>query len=74
MEINAGLGTDTGGSKHRAAFTLVSDLHPNKSVIMNASIVDRACHDTPITPVPDINEWKWLDGLDLADPRFNSPG
>ena len=47
---------------------------PDKKFAVTAVVVSRVTSDLPLQPTPVDQEWKYLSGLQLADPSFGQPG
>ena len=55
---------------------MVSHMHGKgkKIHVLDAVVLPKVTTDMPASPVNSISQWKHLTGLDLADPKFGTPG
>ena len=42
--------------------------------VLDALVLPKVTTDMPANPVDSISQWKYLTGLDLADPEYGTPG
>ena len=62
-----------GSSSHSVSLTLKSSRTISFSMPVTASVVDKASMDLPLQEVTNVKNYPHLQGLDLADPKFDTP-